>query len=325
MKKTLSVIICLALLVGIFALMPLNAGAVRSDGGRTYFMEVGDTKTIKASFTFASDEAAVEYVWTSSEPFNVEITDYAGSTCFIKANHPTVASNGAVLHCVVHYNKYQMAAPYTVQRFQYAVDYHVVVKENETVITPTEPVVYDNGFEYAPGKMIEFLEANGGTIPGAAGWTDNVQGYDGALYYIYVYPDVDYVLPYVVPPKPSSDNILIDFYGWSSGQLFPKDAKVSFSREGLLLKAIFGYAIVEPTEEPDTQQLLCGDADGDGAIAIFDATAIQRKVADLSTTAFVESAADADGDGSITVLDATAIQRHLAGLSANEKIGKSIT
>lgn len=68
-----------------------------------------------------------------------------------------------------------------------------------------------------------------------------------------------------------------------------------------------------------------GDADGDGAIAIYDATAIQRKIADYPNTAYVEEAADADGDGSVTVLDATAIQRHLAGLSANEKIGKPIT
>ena len=81
-----------------------------------------------------------------------------------------------------------------------------------------------------------------------------------------------------------------------------------------------------PTEKPTTgSKLILGDTDGDGTVAIFDATAIQRKVADLSTTAFVESAADSDGDGSITVLDATAIQRHLAGLSANEKIGKTIT
>lgn len=80
---------------------------------------------------------------------------------------------------------------------------------------------------------------------------------------------------------------------------------------------------VPSTEHP--QSNILGDVDGDGEVSIFDATAIQRKVADLATTAFVESAADADGDGSITVLDATAIQRHLAGLSTNAKgIGEPI-
>ena len=99
---------------------------------------------------------------------------------------------------------------------------------------------------------------------------------------------------------------------------------VNYGKATIYVKTFNGLiASCEITVPRDTT--LLGDVDSDGTVAIFDATAIQRKVADLSTTAFVESAADADGDGSITVLDATAIQRHLAGLSANEKIGKSIT
>ncbi len=58
-----------------------------------------------------------------------------------------------------------------------------------------------------------------------------------------------------------------------------------------------------------------GDADGDGAVTILDATAIQRHLASLtSKVEIVSTAADIDGDGEVTILDATGIQRALAGL-----------
>ena len=67
-----------------------------------------------------------------------------------------------------------------------------------------------------------------------------------------------------------------------------------------------------------------GDVDGDGEVTILDATAIQRHLASLSTTAYNKDLADTDGDGEVTILDATFIQRWLAGLSSNENIGKPI-
>ena len=57
-----------------------------------------------------------------------------------------------------------------------------------------------------------------------------------------------------------------------------------------------------------------GDADGDGSVSIFDATAIQRWLAKIELSVFVEEAADMDGDGSVSIFDATAIQRFLADL-----------
>ena len=58
-----------------------------------------------------------------------------------------------------------------------------------------------------------------------------------------------------------------------------------------------------------------GDADGDGAVTILDATAIQRHLASLtSKVEIVSTAADIYGDGEVTILDATGIQRALAGL-----------
>ena len=62
------------------------------------------------------------------------------------------------------------------------------------------------------------------------------------------------------------------------------------------------------------EDFIPGDVDGDGELTIFDATAIQRYLADMPSQSFNEKAADYDGDGEITIFDVTAIQRTLAGL-----------
>ena len=59
---------------------------------------------------------------------------------------------------------------------------------------------------------------------------------------------------------------------------------------------------------------LRGDADNDSSISILDATAIQRKLAELSVETFDDDHADYDLDGTVTIVDATGIQRELAGL-----------
>lgn len=84
-----------------------------------------------------------------------------------------------------------------------------------------------------------------------------------------------------------------------------------------------GYVYII-TLNAEQEPVLLGDADGDGIVTVFDATAIQRQLVGLSNDSYVEDAADADGDGRISVFDATEIQRHLVGLSANEGIGKPI-
>ena len=86
---------------------------------------------------------------------------------------------------------------------------------------------------------------------------------------------------------------------------------------------MLGSADFTCTEKAEVTVIL-GDADGDGSVTIFDATAIQRYLAEMPTEKFVEAAADADGDGSVTIFDATAIQRYLAEMSANPNIGKPI-
>ena len=77
-------------------------------------------------------------------------------------------------------------------------------------------------------------------------------------------------------------------------------------------------------EPEDTGEKLLGDADSDGDVTILDATAVQRKLAELSVSSYDKQAADADGDDDVTIMDATAIQRHIAELPTNPNIGKPI-
>ena len=57
-----------------------------------------------------------------------------------------------------------------------------------------------------------------------------------------------------------------------------------------------------------------GDADGDGACTIIDATCVQRHEAGVVTTSFFETLADVDGNSNVDIVDATLIQRSEAGL-----------
>lgn len=57
-----------------------------------------------------------------------------------------------------------------------------------------------------------------------------------------------------------------------------------------------------------------GDADGDGACTIIDATCVQRHEASITTTSFFKPLADVDGNSNVDIVDATLIQRSEAGL-----------
>ena len=57
-----------------------------------------------------------------------------------------------------------------------------------------------------------------------------------------------------------------------------------------------------------------GDADGDGACTIIDATCVQRHEAGIATTSFFQPLADVDGDSEVSIIDATLIQRSGVGL-----------
>ena len=76
--------------------------------------------------------------------------------------------------------------------------------------------------------------------------------------------------------------------------------------------------------ESPYEDIILGDANGDGTVTIIDATWIQRKLGKMSVPVFNENAADVDGDGEVTVIDATWIRRYLAGTTCPAGIGKPI-
>ncbi len=87
---------------------------------------------------------------------------------------------------------------------------------------------------------------------------------------------------------------------------------------------ICGYSYIDTFM--DYAEIILGDVDIDCKVTILDATAIQRKLASLTTQLLNFTAADTDKDGEVTILDATAIQRYLANLPTQAKgIGEPVT
>lgn len=73
-----------------------------------------------------------------------------------------------------------------------------------------------------------------------------------------------------------------------------------------------------PTQAPTVygQGKLMGDTNDDDTVSVYDATMIQRVLAQLSEkTAYYDVVGDVDQDKEVTVMDATAIQRFLAGMT----------
>ena len=79
---------------------------------------------------------------------------------------------------------------------------------------------------------------------------------------------------------------------------------------GVIIKLMDGDTVMD-----EVIVAMTGDINGDGAINIIDATAVQKHAAEIITLEgekFV--AADTNGDGSVNVKDATIIQKHIAKL-----------
>lgn len=87
---------------------------------------------------------------------------------------------------------------------------------------------------------------------------------------------------------------------------------------------LFGKAAPQGMITPSSagQKRLLGDADGDGAVSVVDATVIQRQLAFIAVQAFDETAADVDGDKDVSILDATLILRFDAGIPQPYPIGE---
>ena len=86
----------------------------------------------------------------------------------------------------------------------------------------------------------------------------------------------------------------------------------------IVCTAVFSAAAISVAAESG---YIRGDADGDGAVTVIDATTIQRHLAQIPTPGFNEKAADVDGNG-LDITDATFIQRWLAEMRVPCDIGE---
>ena len=85
-----------------------------------------------------------------------------------------------------------------------------------------------------------------------------------------------------------------------------------------MLEELAGSSFKGDYAYPLLTRYIKGDADGDGACTIIDATCVQRHEASITTTSFYKPLADVDGDSEVSVIDATLIQRSKAGLYSIE-------
>lgn len=96
-----------------------------------------------------------------------------------------------------------------------------------------------------------------------------------------------------------------------------KRALILFCAVIMMLVGTFAFA---------AEAVILGDVDGDGEVAVTDASCIQRTLARLSVSVDIsEQAADIDSNGVVEVIDVTYIQRFLAKIDTpyliNEAIG----
>ena len=86
------------------------------------------------------------------------------------------------------------------------------------------------------------------------------------------------------------------------------DNQAFFDPSGKALRSLSVFELVHPDED-----YILGDADRDGDLTIFDVTAIQRFLADISyLQPAAQKAADANQDDAVDIFDATKLQRVLA-------------
>ena len=135
-----------------------------------------------------------------------------------------------------------------------------------------------------------------------------------------LYPIIRAVGPLLIKDysyKPEGESKELNFYHFGTLYVNVKEIiRKHYPQDNLAL--VTGADSYYGSEHEDW--LLLGDADADGEVTVIDATAIQRRLADLPNDSFCEQAADADSDTELSVIDATQIQRWLASLSCAEDI-----
>lgn len=137
-----------------------------------------------------------------------------------------------------------------------------------------------------------------------------------------------------------SDDVVKQYTSVSSNQIYTTSPNRSLRREYItpanatgfyqagVTNVVYLYGKKNDDPGPTPGDILIGDVDQDGEVTIFDATEIQRYLADMNDLddKAYEAAALCDGDDEATVFDVTYIQRFLAdmdtdGSRVNESTG----
>ena len=158
-------------------------------------------------------------------------------------------------------------------------------------------LIGDVGFE----TLMQYTDAQGSLY--GVDWDDSVYAYSEKGVKV-TFGDTTYYL--AQPSDKSADDLLSSEYEIETDAYHYSLSGAEYHHAGA------------GGEQP---KVLLGDSDGDGSVTILDATAIQRKLANLSVQSYNAKAADADEDGGVTILDATSIQRWLASLPTHEGVG----
>lgn len=82
----------------------------------------------------------------------------------------------------------------------------------------------------------------------------------------------------------------------------------------VLFTIIFSVLVCGAAAFSAAEQIIWGDADGDGDVSIVDATCIQRVLVEIPVPSFNMKAAIVSGEDELSIIDATLIQRKLVNL-----------
>ncbi|MBR1731376.1 MAG: leucine-rich repeat protein [Ruminococcus sp.] len=144
--RLLSLFLSLVLVMGLVFITPVETDAATVSISGSSSLNIGQKTYLTANVNLKDDEAVVAYTWTSNEPYSVQIVSGASSkTCCVQAVKDTVSKRGAIIQCVVHYNKYWMDGAYVVT--QYETMDSIYVQVNSSSVTPTQQPTSSPGYD----------------------------------------------------------------------------------------------------------------------------------------------------------------------------------
>ena len=287
------------------------------ESGTVYCVREGDT------LVFVFDKYVQEVV----HPFKWSL-DYAkenGIKTFIVDDSANTGGSSSVLAYILqimlnsqrHSNVFEMKMSNTATQNVYVSPLELDLNLDGKIDDADKEVVYDfnfailaSGRSFSCGNLLPVLaQENGIPILG-----ETSGGGECAL-------DVRYTPATVTYGISSSTKLMAE-----KGAIVDKGAAPDYSLVEMVYNADVGKKIKRFSNMYDIPRItkmiddfynnpaVWGDVDGDGAITIADATAVQKYAIDLptDTPCFIAHVADVNGDGRVSVLDVTCIQKYVA-------------